>query len=149
MSLIKSNGNRIPQFPALFDDFFGRELFNWGNSNFSQTSTTIPSVNIFETSDDFKVEVAAPGMDKKDFKITLEGNLLTIVSNKEYNNEVKDGKYSRQEFSYQSFQRSFQLPKDVVDENQIAAQYDNGLLQLTIPKKEEARKKPPRLIEIS
>src|ERR1700712_2345645 len=124
MSLIKANGSRIPQFPALFDDFFGRELFNWGNSNFSSTSSTIPSVNIFETDDNFKVEVAAPGMDKKDFKITLDGSLLTIASSKESNNEVKDGRYTQQEFSYQSFQRSFQLPKEVVDENQIEARYD-------------------------
>jgi HSP20 family protein len=149
MSLIKASGNRIPQFPALFDDFFGRELFNWSNNHFSPTSTTVPSVNIFETDDHFKVEVAAPGMEKKDFQITLEGTLLTIASSKENSNEVKDGRYTRQEFSYQSFQRSFQLPKDVVNENQIEARYDNGVLYLTIPKKEEAKKKPPRLIEIN
>jgi HSP20 family protein len=79
MSLIKANGSRIPQFPALFDDFFGRELFNWGNSNFSSTSSTIPSVNIFETDDHFKVEMAAPGMDKKDLKITLEGTCSQLL----------------------------------------------------------------------
>ena len=65
MSLIKRNGVQAPTFPALFDDLFSRELFNWGNNNFSSTSTTVPSVNIKETPDNYEVEVAAPGMDKR------------------------------------------------------------------------------------
>ncbi|MGF6928546.1 HSP20 family protein [Chitinophaga sp. W2I13] len=148
MSLIKRNGNQFPAFPALFDDFFGRELFNWGNNNYSSTSTTVPAVNIRETDDNFEVEVAAPGMDKKDFKITLDGNLLTISSAKQHTEETKEKNYSRREFSYQSFQRSFELQKDVVDEEKINARYENGLLLLTIPKKEEAKQKAPRTIEI-
>jgi HSP20 family protein len=149
MSLIKKNRNSLPGMPALFDDFLGRELFNWGNSNFSQTQTTVPSVNIKESAENFEVEVAAPGMDKKDFNIQLESNTLTISSSKEHNEEKQENGYSRREFSYQSFQRSFILPKDVVDEDRIAAKYENGLLQLTIPKKEDARQKGPRMIEIA
>jgi HSP20 family protein len=149
MSLIKKNRNSLPGMPALFDDFLGRELFNWGNSNFSQTQTTVPSVNIKESAENFEVEVAAPGMDKKDFNIQLENNTLTISSSKEHNEEKQENGYSRREFSYQSFQRSFILPKDVVDEDRIAAKYENGLLQLTIPKKEDARQKGPRMIEIA
>lgn len=148
MSLIKRNGLLPATFPALFDDFFGRELFNWGNSNFSSTSTTVPSVNIREDAEAFEVEVAAPGMQKSDFQVRLEGNTLTISSSREHREEKKEENYSRREFSYQSFQRSFLLPKDVVDEDGISARYENGLLHLTIPKKEEARKKEPRLIEI-
>ena len=148
MSLIKRNGLLPATFPALFDDFFGRELFNWGNSNFSSTSTTVPSVNIRENAEAFEVEVAAPGMQKSDFQIRLEGNTLMISSLREHQEEKKEENYSRREFSYQSFQRSFLLPKDVVDEDGISARYENGLLQLTIPKKEEARKKEPRLIAI-
>lgn len=148
MSLIKRNGNAFPQIPALFDDFFGRELFNWGNSNYSSTSTTVPAVNIRETSEHFEVEMAAPGMDKKDFKISLDGNTLTISSQKQHADERKNEGYTRREFSYQSFQRSFILPKDVVDEDGIGAKYDNGLLRLSIPKKEEAKQKGPKLIEI-
>jgi HSP20 family protein len=148
MSLIKKWGNDISTFPALFDDLFGRELFNWGNNNFSSTRTTVPSVNIKETADNFEVEVAAPGMEKSDFQITLEGNYLTISSARERKNESADGNYTRREFSYESFQRSFELPKDVVDEESIKARYENGMLHLTIPKKEEAKKKAPRLIEI-
>jgi HSP20 family protein len=149
MSLIKRNGETFPAFPALFDDFFGRELFNWGNTNYSSTSTTMPSVNIKETADNFEVEMAAPGMQKSDFKISLDGNTLTISSQKEHNTENRGEQgYSRREFSYQSFQRNFLLPKDVVNENGILAKYENGLLQLTIPKKEEAKERGPRLIEI-
>ena len=148
MSLIKRNREALPTFPALFDDFFGRELFNWGNNNFSSTSTTVPSVNIRENKDAFEVELAAPGMQKSDFQIRLDGNTLTIASLKQHSDEDKQENYSRKEFSYQSFQRSLLLPKDVVDEDGISARYENGLLQLTIPKKEAAKKKEPRLIEI-
>jgi HSP20 family protein len=148
MSLIKKNRNSFNAMPALFDDFLGRELFNWCNTNYSSTQTTIPMVNIRESSDNFDVEVAAPGMEKKDFKIQLDNNLLTISSHKENSEESEHDGYNRREFSYQSFQRSFILPKDVVDQDGIAASYENGLLRLTIPKKEEAKQKGPRLIEV-
>lgn len=148
MSLIKRNGNVFPPFPVLFDDLFSRELFNWGNNNFSATSTTMPSVNIKETSNDFEVEVVAPGMDKKDFNITLKGNLLTISSSREHEDEKKEENYIRREFSYQSFQRSFELPKNVVDAEKINARYENGLLYLTIPKKEEVKQSAPRVITV-
>ncbi|HEV2831196.1 MAG TPA: Hsp20/alpha crystallin family protein, partial [Hanamia sp.] len=96
------------------------------------------------------VEVAAPGMSKKDFKVELDGNTLTISSEKSREEENKeDERYSRKEFSYQSFQRTFTLQKDVVDIDKIEAKYENGLLYLVIPKKEEAKQKAPRLIEIS
>ena len=73
MTLIKRNGNLLNSLPMLFDDFFSRDLLNYGNSNFSDTSTTIPAVNIKETKENYEVEVAAPGMTKKDFKENLEG----------------------------------------------------------------------------
>nr|WP_245141031.1 Hsp20/alpha crystallin family protein [Chryseobacterium daecheongense] len=148
MNLAKRNWN-FPLIPSMFEDMFNRELLNWGNNNYSSTSTTVPSVNIKETGDAYEVEVAAPGMEKNDFKVTLDGNLLTISSSKEDQREEQNDNYTRREFSYQSFQRSFQLPKDVVDQENINARYENGLLRLTIPKKEEAKKKEPRLIEIS
>ena len=150
MTLVKRNGNLLNPLPLLFDDFFNRDLFNWGNSNFSGTNTTVPAVNIKETAENYEVEVAAPGMTKNDFKVELDGNSLTISSEKSHqNNEREDERYSRKEFSYQSFQRTFTLKKDVVDIDKINAKYENGLLQLRIPKKEEAKQKPPRLIQIS
>jgi HSP20 family protein len=150
MTLLKRNGNMINQMPMLFDDFFNRDLFNWDNLNFSDTNTTIPAVNIKETPESYEVEVAAPGMTKKDFKVELNGNALTISSQKSNQQEQKEGeRYFRKEFSYQSFQRTFTLQKDVVDSDKIEAKYENGLLHLLIPKKEEAKQKPPRLIQIS
>ncbi|UAY55441.1 Hsp20/alpha crystallin family protein [Arachidicoccus terrestris] len=150
MSLIKRNNNvDFPSIPGIFDDFFSRDLFNWGTNNFSSTRTTIPSVNVKETADNFEVELAAPGMNKSDFEITLNGNTLTIASSKQHQDEQKNSDYTRREFSYQSFQRSFQLPKDVVDEDKILARYENGLLLLTVPKREEAKQKGPRTIAIS
>lgn len=149
MNLIKRNGNHTLGFHrSFFDDIFGRELFNWENNNFSTTSTTLPSVNIKETKDTYEVEVAAPGLEKNDFKVTLDGNLLTISSEKENKQVSEQQNFTRREFSYQSFQRSFELPKNVVDEENISARYENGLLLLSIPKKEEAKQKPPRMIEI-
>lgn len=150
MNLIKRNADQRTGLPRMFfDDVFGRELFNWENSNFSATSTTLPSVNIKETADHYEVEVAAPGLDKNDFKVTLDGNLLKISSEKENNQTIEQENFTRREFSYQSFQRSFELPKNVVDEEKISARYENGLLYLSIPKKEEAKQKPPRRIEIA
>lgn len=150
MNLIKRNANQQSGLSRMFfDDVFGRELFNWENKNFSTTSTTLPSVNIKETADHYEVEVAAPGLDKNDFKVTLDGNLLTISSEKENKQTFEQENFTRREFSYQSFQRSFELPKNVVDEENISARYENGLLYLSIPKKEEAKQKPPRMIEIA
>lgn len=148
-TLAKRNGNLNNLFPTFFDDLFSRDLFNWGNSNFSDTNTTIPAVNIKETKENYQVEVAAPGMTKEDFKIELIGQLLTISSVKTQQDSQENEKFSRKEFSYQSFQRSLTLQKDVVDTEKIEAKYENGLLRLMIPKREEAKQKPARLISIS
>lgn len=148
MKLAKRNWNNFSMFSPMFDDF-NRELLNWGNKNYSPTSTTVPAVNIKENSDAFEVEVAAPGMSKADFKITLDGNLLSISSAKEEQHEATKDNYTRREFSYQSFRRSFELQRDVVDQDNIVAHYDNGILKLTIPKKEEAKQKEARTIFIS
>ena len=150
MTLLKRNGSLLNPLPTLFDDFISRDLFNWKTNHFSDSNTTIPAVNIKETNENYLVEMAAPGMNKKDFKVELDGNVLTISS--ERSTERKEGeneKYSLQEFSYESFQRTFTLQKDVMDIDKIEAKYENGVLHLLIPKKEEAKQKPPRLIQIS
>jgi len=150
MTIARRNGNLLNHLPTLFDDFFNRDIFNWNASNFSTTNTTIPAVNIKETGDNYEVEVAAPGMSKKDFKVQLDGNVLTISSEKESWQENKgDERYISREFSYQSFYRTFTLQKDVVDADKIQARYEEGVLHLVIPKKEEAKQKPPRMIEIA
>ena len=150
MSILKRNGTRSNQFPALFDNFLNRELFNWNTANYSDTNSTVPAVNIRETPDNYVVEVAAPGMSKKDFTVQLDGNTLTISSEKRNEEQQNDSeKYSRKEFSYQSFFRTFHLPKEVVDSDKIHAKYDSGILKLVVPKREEAKQKPPRMITIS
>jgi len=136
------------QLPSLFDRFFGSELEEWNRNNFSTTNTTLPSVNIKENKDAFEVEVAVPGFEKSDFNIELNNDVLTISSEKEIKNEVKEGeKITKQEFSYQSFTRSFTLP-ELVDEDKITAQYKKGILSINIPKKEEAKPKPVKQIKI-
>lgn len=137
------------QYPSLFDRFFDNDLFNWPNRSYSNTNTTLPSVNIKESNDAFEVEVAAPGFTKNDFKIELNHDLLTVSSDKEITNETKEGQqFSLREFSYQSFSRSFTLPNSV-DSEKIGAKYDDGILRIIIPKKEDARLKPARQIAIA
>jgi HSP20 family protein len=150
MSIVKRNNHLFPDMPTLFNDFFSRDLWNWGLGNNSITNTTIPAVNVREDNDNFYVEVAAPGMKKEDFNVELDGTTLTIRSERKDEREEKEGeRYNRREFSYQSFQRVFELPAHVVDAEHIEAKYEHGLLHLTIPKKEEAKQRPPRMIQIS
>ena len=150
MTIVKRNGNLLNNFPTLFDDFLNRDIFNWGLTNFSDTNTTIPAVNIKETPENYEVEVAAPGMTKKDFRVQLEGNILTISSEKTNEKEEKnDVRYNSREFSYQSFSRTFNLQNDVVDTDKIEAKYQDGVLHLLIPKKEHVKQKQPRFIEIA
>ena len=144
--LLVRNSN---QAPSLFDRFFDGEMFDWNNRNFSNTNTTLPSVNIKDTAEAFTVEVAAPGFDKSDFKIELNRNVLTVSSEKEVKNETKEGEvFTKREFSYQSFTRSFTLPQ-IADGEKIEANYDKGILSVIIPKREEAKPKPARMIEIN
>lgn len=136
MSLVKRTN--YPVMPDLFDDLFSRDLWNWGLKNNSTTGTNIPAVNIKENQENFEVEMAAPGMNKEDFKVQLDGNMLTINSEKRSEqSEDSQENYTRKEFSYQSFNRAFQLPKEVVDIDQIQAKYENGVLRLLIPKKKK------------
>jgi HSP20 family protein len=137
------------QFPTLFDRFFENDLFDWSNRNYSSTDTTLPAVNIKESSDEFEVELAAPGFVKSDFSIELNHDLLTIASEKKVENETReDQQFARREFSYQSFSRSFTLP-NTADSDKIKAKYENGILRVSIPKKDEARPKPPKQIDIA
>lgn len=111
---------------------------------------SMPAVNIRESDDEYAIEVAAPGMKKGDFDLRLDHNVLSISSEKEHRNDEQDekGNYTRREFSYQSFRRSFTLP-DAADAEKIQARYDEGILNITIPKREEMKKRPPRTIDIS
>lgn len=147
MSLVKRNG-RSEYMPSIWNNFFNNDLFNW-DTNFANAGNSIPAVNIKEKPDSFLVEMAAPGMDKKDFKIEIDGSALTISSEKRNESEEKDGEnFNRKEFSYQAFYRTFHLPKEVVNADKIEAKYENGILRLEIAKREEAKQKPARLINV-
>ena len=148
MTLLKRNG-RSNITPSIWDTFFNTDVFNGNSQNFVNTGNSMPAVNIKETPERFLVEMAAPGMEKKDFKIQLDGSNLTISSERQNDFEETDwGNYNTKEFSYQSFYRTFHLPKEVVNADKIQAKYENGLLRLEIPKHDEAKQKPPRLIQI-
>ncbi|MBN2173936.1 MAG: Hsp20/alpha crystallin family protein [Bacteroidales bacterium] len=148
MTLMKRS-DMWPSFPSLIDNLFSRDWMDWNSSNFSTTNTTLPAVNISETKDDFQIEVAAPGMEKKDFKINLENNQLTISSERKNEKEDSEENYTRREFSYQSFSRTFTLPEHIVDGEKISAKYNDGILRILLPKKEEVKPKPAKEIKIS
>jgi HSP20 family protein len=148
MSLIKRE-NYLPAWSNFFNDFMNRDWYDWSNQNYSHTNTTIPSVNIKENDTEFEVEMAAPGMVKEDFRIELNNSLLTISSEKQSENQSGEGEnVTRREFSYQSFSRSFTLPA-IVETDKITAKYDSGILKVNIPKKEEAKPKPLKQIQVS
>ena len=142
--LARRNENYLPSF---FERFLNNDLSDWNLTNFSGTNTSLPAVNVKETNDEFIIELAAPGMEKKDFKINFKNNVITISSEREDKKEEKKDNYTRREFSYQSFQRSFTVPENAIISDKIEAAYKNGILDVTIPKK-EAEEKLARVINI-
>ena len=132
-------------WPNLVDEFFGNDFL--GEYFNGRTGISAPAVNIIEDKEDFRIEVAAPGLEKKDFEVNLENNVLTISSSKESKTE-ESGTVMRKEFSYASFKRSFKLP-NTVDGDKISAIHKEGILYISIPKKEEAKVKPLRQIAIA
>lgn len=150
-SLVKSNGNLFPSIPSLFDDFFTKDWLDSTLATWRTSGATLPAVNVRETNEDFSIEVAAPGMKRNDFKVELDNNVLTISSQREDSHEEKDndGNYTRREFSYQAFQRSFTLPERKVMGDKISARYVDGILYVSIPKSEEAKAKPAKQIAVS
>ena len=108
---------------------------------------SVPAVNIKDNTDGFELELAVPGMKKDDFTVEVDNDVLTISSEIESEKEEKDENYTRREFSFTSFKRAFTLP-DTVDGSKIDAKYKDGILKLTLPKKQEALPKPKRLIKI-
>ena len=132
-------------YPGIFDDFFGMDHYpaHYRRNGFK----TLPAVNISEGENEFTIEVAAPGLDKKDFEINLDKNCLTIASVREDKKEEVRDQYTRREFGYNSFSRSFSLP-ETVDTDGISASHKNGILNVSVPKKQEAKAKPARHISI-
>jgi HSP20 family protein len=107
----------------------------------------VPSVNITENDKDFKIELAAPGLERKDFKVEVENGMLCISSEKEEESKEEKKNYTRKEYSYKGFSRSFTLPDNCMPEK-ILAKYDNGVLNITLPKKEVTVSKPAKEIKV-
>ena len=132
--------------PNLVDEFFGNDWLTTNNPN-KWCNSTSPAVNVAENKDSFRIEVAAPGLSKDDFKINVENDVLTISSVKQEEKEENTEKYFRKEFNYESFSRSFTLT-DLVEADKITATYKDGILNVLVPKK-EVKVVPVREIAIS
>ena len=130
---------RRSAMPSLFEDFFKPWSQWFDDGGLMSRAATLPAVNIKENGNHYTVSLAAPGLKKEDFRIDVDGNILTIISEKEESNEEKNEKFNRKEYSYSSFSRSFNLPEDVKQEA-IDARYENGELKITLPRKEDAQK---------
>ncbi len=143
MTLIRRVNNNYPVFQNWLEDFIGTV----DNSINNRTRSTVPAVNIAETDNSFEIAFAAPGLTKSDFTIHLENDVLTVKSEKENDQNGSNSNFTRKEFNFSTFQRSFTLP-DMADSEHIKAEYQNGILNIEIPKKEEAKAKPAREIEI-
>lgn len=149
--LVKVNP-RTKRSPSMFNNLFD-EFFNL---DFPQTAVTNghtnrPSVNVVETKDGFRIEIAAPGLSKEDFKVSVDKDLLTVSAEKQETKEVEEAegeKFTRREFNFSSFKRSFHLP-ETIDAQHVEARYENGVLNIDLAKREEAKELPARNIEIS
>lgn len=150
MSLVKSNKRRTPMWrnPFMNDPFFSdlmntrqwNRLFNGGEEDFDFA----PAMNVKEQDKDIMVEMAAPGLAKDDFEITIDDGILTVSAKKEEKKEEEKEGYLRKEFSYNSFSRSVRLPENIDEEKDVQATYKDGVLKMTLHKKEgmEQSKKP-------
>ncbi|GIV41137.1 MAG: heat-shock protein Hsp20 [Vicingaceae bacterium] len=142
-TLMKRNDEFMPGIASIFDEFFGSDWLPKRTVGFN-----VPAVNVKETDKSFEIEMAVPGMKKEDLNIDLENDVLTIWAEQKDEKEDKNENYTRREFHYSSFRRSFQLPEQVVDAKKIDAEYKDGILYIHIPKKQEAIEKGTQKISI-
>ena len=152
MSLLVKRNESL--FPSLVSDFFDTDLalrpslFDFDGGLLRGFRNNLPDVNITEDEKNIKFELAAPGLEKKDFKVETDNGVLTISSEKEKESKEERENYFRREFSYRGFMRSFQLPENSLPEK-IDAKYENGILRLTLPKKEVTISKPKKEIKVA
>jgi HSP20 family protein len=151
-ALTLSRRNLLPLWASdLFDtgSFVGPGMLDLdGEFPIGDLAVRIPTVNIIENGKDFKIEMAAPGMEKKDFHVSVENGMLTISSEKKEEMKEKKENFTRREFSYSSFSRSFRLPENCLPDK-IDAKYENGILKLSLPKKEVTVSKSVKEIKVS
>lgn len=136
------------QLPTLFDELFNSNFEDWRRANYDDFAETMPAVNIIQSPEQYVVEIAVPGFEKSDFNILLDGDQLTVSSEKKITRSLKKAeRFSKREFNYRAFSRSFSLP-DSVNASKIAATYENGILAIIIPKKDEVKPRPPKQIKV-
>ncbi|MFN3529749.1 MAG: Hsp20/alpha crystallin family protein [Bacteroidia bacterium] len=147
MTLVKFQNRN--SFPSFVDRFFNGDPFHLAEQMFGNEPMSMPAVNIRETDNSYEIALAAPGRKREDFKVEVHEQTLSISSERKQQHEEKDqqGKYTRREFGFERFERSFSLPEQI-DESKISASYQDGVLQISLPKREEAQAKHPRLIDI-
>ena len=148
MLLQRRNSGFNPVLNSFYNDDYLNSFFN--RNNVHTCSENIPAVNIKENENTYEIEVAAPGINKEDFQLNVENNILTISAKKEETKEYsKNDEYSRKEFSYQDFERNIRLGENRVETESISAKYENGILKISLPKLEHAKAKGLKSIEIS
>ncbi len=145
MNLVRFKQNKPNNgIDRIFNDFFGGGMLP---SSFVESNSHVPAVNIVENAKSFHIEIAAPGYDRNDFNVDIDGKALYVNAETANTNEEEGSSYTRREFSKSSFTRSFTLP-DTVDINKVSGHYENGILFIEIPKKEEAIEPAPRRVKI-
>lgn len=141
-TLVRTRRNGFNDFPSLFDEFF---------NDWNQGSTMKPasvSVNVRENDNAYFLEVVAPGFEKEDFNVELENDMLTISHQRKNEQNEENENYTRREYHFQSFKRSFRLPENGIDAEGINASYKSGVLHIELPKKIEEEVKSTKMIEI-
>jgi HSP20 family protein len=132
MKLFKWETNIRPKFPNIIEKFFGKKITD--GASIGESVSIVPSVNISDANKAFEVNVALPGLDKRDVNVTIQNNCLVISSEKQYESEDKDKNWIRREYGYASFQRMFELPEGA-DHDKVQAEMKNGVLSVKIAKK--------------
>lgn len=146
MSLLTKAPTR--RFPAMVSDLFNIEKFFSDALQLWDMPATIPAVNVHEDENAFRMEVASPGMEKSDFKINVNDNVLLISAEKKSEKKEEEKNFTRREFNYTSFRRSFALPENV-DQDNIKAEYNNGILNVTIPKLKKEQVQKGKVIDVA
>jgi len=150
MTTLATKKSLLPSWTSdLFnsDSFLSPRFFDFDGKG-SDLALRLPAVNIHENEKEFKIEMAAPGLERKDFKVEVKDGMLCISSEKEAKIKEEKKNYTRREYSYNSFSRSFTLPDNSLPEK-ISAKYENGVLNITLPKKEVTVSKPAKEIKVS
>ena len=147
MTLVKFKKHRLPWSDNMFADLISADRLL--TNDFFRDDNWMPAMNIKENDKSFEIDMAAPGFNKKDFEITIENRILHVSAKKEVEKEENKENFTRKEFSYNSFSRSFTLPENVNDEDNINAKYKNGILKLTLAKLHKDEIVHKRIIEIT